>query len=512
MPISKSEIQSEFFNQAQGNFREGFQAWAKPVCALLHDNAETINVIPTQGDGGIDFFVPRQGVFYQVTAPMKQMSDREVVKKIDEDFPKAYATLGASLKTWRLIINLRALGLQTKTSVALSNWQAKYPQIALSVWPLDELWIQLMSPVEKSQERLDKLAKIFHLDNSKPNFVTEAGEAVVLANSGQTIYAELEKLVQLRHHAVLDLDMGNSQRKLYLVGLAIPLCAMQTGNFKQEAYIRAISNLLNLDIWEQINTFAKSVNSIPFADLQALLVTPQRQFCWFADAAYLICIDGAPLTDGSEALISFARSMNLSRDHIEQFLQHMQIISLERDPKIIINSIKVVARNTMQWKTILAHRGVRIGPALGNFPESGFWNATKKQLNLMSEIAAQRWKVMNGMGMGEEGILMRTALYMIRSSCISSMKELTAKVRDFEAEYRSFVEEANNIGRMFGDDRIAHSKSLADIKPDENTSIENEEWHNNMDQAYDKLSNYLDAVGDVINDLSSALLKYQATY
>ncbi len=172
--MSKSEIQAEFFNHALGLSREKFQSWFTPICALLYEGDDCIEVIPTQSDGGLDCVIPRQGVVYQIYGPDNSPPDAKIASKINEDFPKVVKTLGEVLQIWRLIINQRAQGWGQKTTIALTNLQAQYPRIAMSVWGLDQLWDELMNPTEQHQARLVKLAKILGLKDFTPDFVAKA--------------------------------------------------------------------------------------------------------------------------------------------------------------------------------------------------------------------------------------------------------------------------------------------------------------------------------------------------
>lgn len=172
--MSKSEIQAEFFNQALGLSREKFQSWLTPICALLHEGADCVEVMPTQGDGGLDCVIPRQGVVYQVYGPDTSPTDAKIAKKMNEDLTKAFNTLGEVLQIWRFIINRRGNGLGQKTTSALTNLHAQHPRIAMSVWSLDQLWDELMPPTEQPQARLVKLAKILGLKDFTPDFVAKA--------------------------------------------------------------------------------------------------------------------------------------------------------------------------------------------------------------------------------------------------------------------------------------------------------------------------------------------------
>lgn len=187
--MSKSEIQAEFFNQALGLSREKFQSWLTPICAMLHEGADCVEVMPTQGDGGLDCVIPRQGVVYQVYGPDTSPTDAKIAKKMNEDLTKAFNTLGEVLQIWRFIINRRGNGLGKKTTSALTNLHAQYPRIAMSVWSLDQLWDELMNPTEQHQARLVKLAKILGLKDFTPDFVAKADklldEAQDLAAKGK---------------------------------------------------------------------------------------------------------------------------------------------------------------------------------------------------------------------------------------------------------------------------------------------------------------------------------------
>lgn len=504
-----TQIKNEFFHQAEGKFRENFQRWIKPIIALLHDPEKIVNVSITQGDGGLDIVAPKQGVVYQVYAPNHKCKDLEIAKKIYSDFPKALKLEG-SLTAWYLIIRRRMEELEKETTIAITKSYASvketHPNINLAVWSLDDVWKNILLPHEKLQQRLKSLQRIL----SKDAEFSEYSEQT--KSTAQIIQTELSNHIIAPKHAGLAFDWDESNRRLYLQGLTIVVAAMPSYSFQQESYIQALCKSFNIDALSPISYWVENTSSVPVLDLKILLNSAQKQFCWFADAIYLLCMDNTVTERTTGTLEFFARVFGISLNDAGHFFQHMQIIAVERDPIRLFESIKIVTRKTLQWKTILAHRGLKIGAVLNNLSEKKLWDLCAIEMELMQKIGEQQWEIINGIAMGGEGLMQHAALYAIRTSCNSSLKNLKEQVRAFESNHNDFANEANKILQIFGDAPIILNQSMDGILPDGNISSENEAWSDNMEKAYQKLSAYLDNISNRTSTLSSKLNEYILNY
>jgi hypothetical protein len=507
-----TQIERTFFNQAERKYRENFQYWLKPIIALLHDPEEIINVSITQGDGGLDIVAPKQGVVYQMYAPNHKCKDSEIAKKIYNNFPKALEKLGGSLTAWYLIIHRRMEDKEKEkeTVIALTKSYASvketHPNINLSVWSLDDVWKNILLPHEKSQQRLKSLQRILSRDAEFSVYSEQT------KSTAHIIQTELSNHIIAPKHAGLAFDWDESSRRLYLQGLTIVVAAMPSYSFQQESYIQALCKSFNIDALLPISYWVENTSPVPVSGLKILLNSAQKQFCWLADATYLLCMDNTVPDRTTGTLEIFARVYGISLNDADHFFQHMQIIAVERDPIRLFESIKIVTRKTLQWKTILAHRGLRIGTVLNNLSENKLWDLCKTEMGLMQKIGEQQWKIINGIAMGGEGLIQRAALYVIRTSCNSSLKDIKEQVRTFEATHNAFANEANKTLRIFGDAPIILNQSMDDIQQDENTSLENEAWSDNMEKAYQKLSAYLDNISNRTSTLSSKLSGYILNY
>ena len=150
------EVQEAFYRL---RFREAFlekkgtefQDWfAKLAGYALGSDYEAVRPYGKEGDLKCDGRRVSTGTIFQCYAPY-QHDDKQLNRKIDQDFTGAYAHWGADMKQWVLVHN-DTRGLPPSPTRLIDQLRQRYPQVSIEVWTeakLHELASRL--PLEHQQ-------------------------------------------------------------------------------------------------------------------------------------------------------------------------------------------------------------------------------------------------------------------------------------------------------------------------------------------------------------------------
>lgn len=202
--------------------------------------------------------------------------------------------------------------------------------------------------------------------------------------------------------------------------------------------------------------------------------------------------------------------MNFKQVAIEELLKNAKILAQEDDQVKLLSAIRFLYSKSHEWRAVLDFRKVSFKGAF-----TGPWKSLMRDFHNSMQLgfdisAAMRKAFDQGFVIGGENFIERTVLSISRSSSVSSFKELKVAVEKYDASYRDAFSEANGILAIFGAKRIYNSESLHSIKADENTSLSNEDWTDNMERAFSQLQKYVDAVEDVKDRLLKQLELYES--
>jgi hypothetical protein len=200
-----------------------------------------------------------------------------------------------------------------------------------------------------------------------------------------------------------------------------------------------------------------------------------------------------------------AQVLNINDGESAPFIEHANALACESDQSRVIKAIRHLSRRCDEWKTILDFRKFSLAGAFRELRNTIFQANFKPQINLASEITDESMKVMDGLVVGNEGFLQKAALLSIRTTRVSSFKNLKKKVEAFGDSLAGPLSEAISAMKDFGYDTPSSEVSVLFVEADDNTSFSNEDWHNNMSTSLDKLSAYLSDKDRIISICDKAL-------
>jgi tetratricopeptide (TPR) repeat protein len=142
------EIKLKYRDQFRGAHGEAFQHWFEKIAVALHGEQCFLAIRVTQGDGGLDGLVLKEGRVYQLYAPPSLATDPKTAAKIKADFDKAKRTVRDSLKAWTFVHNSADGKVGRLTAQALTHLKQNHPGVDIEALGIDGLW-----------ERLEKLPR-----------------------------------------------------------------------------------------------------------------------------------------------------------------------------------------------------------------------------------------------------------------------------------------------------------------------------------------------------------------
>lgn len=111
----------------------------------------------------------------------------------------------------------------------------------------------------------------------------------------------------------------------------------------------------------------------------------------------------------------------------------------------------------------------------------------------------------------DENILQKGACAVMRMSCVSKFKSLKQEVMQFANGVSGLVSETNAVLATFGTKNIPcpHEFELVNVEADEITSLDNENWGDNMNHALGELERFVDETLNAMDLLIKQLDLYE---
>ena len=136
-------IKLKYRDQFRSFHGEAFQHWFERIAFALHGDDCFLAIRVTQGDGGLDGLVLKEGRVYQLYAPPSLATDTAMATKINADFEKAVETCGPSLKAWTMVHNSPDGKVGHRSAKALLQIKENNPTVCVEALGIDGLWEHL---------------------------------------------------------------------------------------------------------------------------------------------------------------------------------------------------------------------------------------------------------------------------------------------------------------------------------------------------------------------------------
>lgn len=326
--------------------------------------------------------------------------------------------------------------------------------------------------------------------------------------------ALLGKHVEIRFHVFAADSISLEQRQVYVESLALIVFSMDDFSDRQRSYISALSRIIGIDdCGSRIDFLRTTPRQIDIQKLASVLNDKMRQYTWMIDATFLASSGKESSPAAMDMIRKIGEVVDLKQSAMNEFLQHAKTISAKDDAREIVDAIIFISRKTMGWKSVLDFRKFSFKGAFDGLSRTlslSYFNGVA-QTNF--EIAAAEISLLHGAGYlsdGDEGFIERHIIKLARQGHISRFNELKKRVEDQEKSFQNERTRARAILDAFGMSYPHHSRSLIEVSPDEDPSVSNRDWGDNMSKAFDRLRGYLENLDQETSGLGDKLALIEA--
>jgi hypothetical protein len=283
------------------------------------------------------------------------------------------------------------------------------------------------------------------------------------------------------------------------------------GEYKKSNYLTSLCTLFECESSKnRIEVLAATPKKIDIRSLMSTLESDARKYAWCLDAMFIGNENGTnPKT--KSAVIQMCKVFGMKENEISKFIEQIGLLVSENVPMILFQAISTINRYTDAWRTILDYKRISLKGAFDDIKKQND-DCCKQAIILSFNCMNLTTKLLDcSFAMGDENFLQRSALNLQRTSVISEFNELKTKIENFESKASKLISDSNSILHMFGTEWIdvSHPISLYNINADEASGIGNENWGDNMSNALENLSNYVDAYSDTLIILNEQLALYE---
>jgi hypothetical protein len=339
--------------------------------------------------------------------------------------------------------------------------------------------------------------------------LTPVADEAVQDSASISPEALLGKHVEIRFHVFAADSISLEQRQVYVESLSLIVASMDDFSDRQRSYISALSRIIGIDdCCARIDFLRMNPRQIDVQKLASVLNNEKRQYTWMIDATYLASSGKESSPAAMDMIRKIGEVVDLKQSAMNEFLQHAKTISAKDDAREIVDAIIFISRKTMGWKSVLDFRKFSFKGAFDGLSRTlslSYFNGVA-QTNF--EIAAAEISLLHGAGYlsdGDEGFIERHIIKLARQGHISRFNELKKRVEDQEKSFQNERTRARAILDAFGMSYPHHSRSLIEVSPDEDTSVSNCDWGDNMSKAFDRLRGYLENLDQETSGLGDKL-------
>jgi hypothetical protein len=157
------------------------------------------------------------------------------------------------------------------------------------------------------------------------------------------------------------------------------------------------------------------------------------------------------------------------------------------------------------WQAVIDFRRVSFSQTVLQIEKVFLKDFTTGMLISMDISRLDMGSLLNCMVIGGESWLMSKGLLVLRRMVIGEFKQLKKRAEAFAASNEDAFRSASRVLSAFGCDRVVNPLSLNSINADQDTSLSNEDWYDNMSRALDGLRDFLEAEHDAVNQVLDRL-------
>ena len=120
----------------------------------------------------------------------------------------------------------------------------------------------------------------------------------------------------------------------------------------------------------------------------------------------------------------------------------------------------------------------------------------KGRIEISSAISNTCFKLIDCMASGYEGFLARVAIEINRTGVVSEFNTIKGRAERYADKFLPTIHRANNVIEASGQEVVSLDciPDIDGIEADKTTSCGNDDWSENMQNAFDALTEYMDAI------------------
>ena len=316
--------------------------------------------------------------------------------------------------------------------------------------------------------------------------------------------------VDISGHVFLDTNPTENEKQVYLESFAIVYASK--GVYKGSHYLTSLARLFGCG--DAINRLELLVSNPKKLDIQAILkvmATDARKYSWCVDAMFVGNEDGVANARVKSAVVAMCKAMNLKENEVLPFIEKAELLVSSKEPIPLLDAINTLNRRTTAWQSIVDFKRISLRGAFTDLRNRMYakWSAS---LGLTKRFCEASMSVSDcAFTVGDENFLQKGAYAVMRMSCVSKFKSLKQEAIQFVNSVSGLVSEANAVLSTFGTKNVfcPHEFDLVNIEADEITSLDNENWGDNMERAFGKLERFVDETLNAMDLLTKQLDLYE---
>ena len=316
--------------------------------------------------------------------------------------------------------------------------------------------------------------------------------------------------VSISSHAFLDTLPTEDEKTAYLESFAVIYATL--GGYNESNYLTSLTTLFgHKECLERIGLLTLNPKRIDVPALIRMLSSDERKYAWCVDAICLGNEDGKSHPKVKAAVLAMCKVFGYKENEISGFLDNVERFSLGIEPKSIFEAIKGIHVRTDAWRSYLDFKRISL---------KGAFDDIRKELSAVSfegiKLSMEISKTSMDLSMsfccftmGDENFIQRTAINIERTSFLTKFDDFKKKVEVFSETASGPISRANGILSMFKIDRIEVPGGLFSVDADRATGIGNENWGDNMNNAFERLSGFVDGYSNAVEKLDSQLKLFE---
>ena len=394
----------------------------------------------------------------------------------------------------------------------ISNGDVKYNAETLS----KEIIIGSLRAVEafrKKEDNVDAKRDCVEVDSrieDENAEVAGVGESTATRSAGFDIEDIVGDHIALSDHDFLETKPTNDEKVIYVESFALVFAAL--GGYRVSHYLASVAKLFGVaESLKNMEALTRNPKKISVQNILNALSFDKRKYAWCVDAMFVGEEDGKPNPKVKDAILKMCKVFGFKSNELADFLDNVETLALGNDSSALFAAIKGINPRSAAWRSVIDFKRVSLKGVFKELRES----LAKKSY----EASKLGFEVVNASGdmvsspcsytLGDENVVQRAVINLMRSSHIAKFKELKTKIETFESTIKPIISEANSILGLFKTKKIYVANSISSIEADEASGIGNEQWADNMNAAFDKLGNHADEISNVLNGLEAQLSLYE---